>query len=121
MKKMFLYFLLLSALMTGCSPLATVPARKVDAQKFGLGFVQNRIENGLSGQEVIDLLGPPNIIVSNEKGGESWIYDKISTEEESASFFSNEVKVKSSRSTIIVIQFDRDKKVSGKQYRQTSY
>ncbi len=104
-----------------CSPLATIPARKVEAERLSLGFVQSKIRKGSSGDEVVQILGTPNIVTSNEEGAETWIYDKASSEEEKTSLFSSEVRVKSSRSMIVVIKFDGDKKVVDVQYRQTSY
>ncbi len=38
------------------------------------------IRKGMSGAEVAAALGSPNIVSTDETGGEVWIYDKISTE-----------------------------------------
>jgi outer membrane protein assembly factor BamE (lipoprotein component of BamABCDE complex) len=104
-----------------CSQLINIPSRKEDAQKMTLGFIQSKVKKGISSEEVIMLLGTPNIITSSDNNSETWIYDKISTETEKSSFFSDEISVKSSRSLIVVIKFDSNKKVISSQYRQTAY
>lgn len=83
------------------------------------------LKKGASGDEVIQALSSPNIVTSNKDGGETWIYDKIVTEVESAAEgnkdSSRAVKVTSTRTMIVVIKFDQDRKVDTVQYRQTSY
>lgn len=50
-----------------------------------VGAVQRDIEIGLSGAEVAQILGSPNVVTTDEQRREVWIYDKISTQ----SAFSN--------------------------------
>jgi hypothetical protein len=44
------------------------------------GEVQRNIRVGMSGAEVAEVLGSPNIVTTDEKRLEVWIYDRISTE-----------------------------------------
>lgn len=44
------------------------------------GKVQKEIRKGMSGAEVIQALGQPNIVTSDESGLTTWVYDKIATE-----------------------------------------
>ena len=44
-----------------------------------VGVVQKEIRVGMSGSEVAQVLGSPNIVSTDEKRREVWIYDKIST------------------------------------------
>ncbi len=108
-------------LLISCTQLINIPSRQEDAQKITLGFVQSKIKVGSTSEEVLLILGSPNIITSNDNNAETWIYDKISSETEKSSFLTNEVSVKSSRSLIVVIKFDSNKKVISTQYRQTAY
>lgn len=103
------------------APLAYIPQRQIDAQKFTLGFVQSKLKQGSSGDDVVSILGSPNIVTSNKDGTETWVYDKVATEEEAVGGFSSAVKVKSTRTMIVVIKFDLNGKVKDVSYRQTSY
>jgi outer membrane protein assembly factor BamE (lipoprotein component of BamABCDE complex) len=48
--------------------------------RISVGTVQKEIRVGMSGAEVASVLGSPNIVTSDEERRETWIYDKISTE-----------------------------------------
>ena len=45
-----------------------------------VGIVQREIAIGMSGAEVAESLGSPNIVTKDGSGNETWIYDKIATE-----------------------------------------
>ena len=45
-----------------------------------VGAVQREIRVGMSGAEVAEALGSPNVVTTDEERREVWIYDKISTE-----------------------------------------
>jgi outer membrane protein assembly factor BamE (lipoprotein component of BamABCDE complex) len=44
------------------------------------GKVQKEIRKGMSGAEVMQSLGSPNIVTKDENGLETWVYDKIATD-----------------------------------------
>ena len=44
------------------------------------GKVQREIRKGMSGAEVMQSLGSPNIVTKDENGLETWVYDKIATD-----------------------------------------
>ena len=48
--------------------------------RMTVGTVQKEIRVGMSGAEVAQVLGSPNIVSTDEERREVWIYDKISTE-----------------------------------------
>ena len=54
-------------------------------EQLTVGTVQRDIEIGMSGAEVAQVLGSPNVVTTDELRREVWIYDKISTQ----SAFSN--------------------------------
>lgn len=114
---------LLVSLLAGCqmAPLATIPGRQVETQKITLGSLQSRVREGVSSAEVIDALGSPNIVTSNPDKTETWVYDKIVTEAEYAGGYQSAVAVKSTRTFIVTVKFDRQNRVSNVAYRQTSY
>lgn len=113
----------LLSLVTGCqmAPLATIPGRQVETQKITLGSLQSQVREGVSSADVINALGSPNIITSNPDKTETWVYDKIMTESEVASGYQSAVAVKSTRTFIVTVKFDRQNRVSNVSYRQTSY
>jgi outer membrane protein assembly factor BamE (lipoprotein component of BamABCDE complex) len=45
-----------------------------------VGKVKKEIRVGMSGAEVAEILGSPNIVTKDEEGKETWVYDKIATE-----------------------------------------
>jgi outer membrane protein assembly factor BamE (lipoprotein component of BamABCDE complex) len=50
------------------------------ADRVTVGKVQREIRVGMSGSEVIEALGSPNIISTDENRREVWVYDKIATD-----------------------------------------
>ena len=110
--------------LLGCSspaPFATIPARQIETQKVTLGNVQMIVKKGASSADVISALSSPNIVTSNKDETETWVYDKIMTESETAHGNNGMVSVRSTRTMIVVIKFDREHRVETVQYRQTSY
>ncbi len=73
---------IISALAASCS--AQYHAEQVRGAKDGealtVGRVQREIRVGMSGAEVAAVLGSPNIVSTDEKRREVWIYDKVATE-----------------------------------------
>ena len=48
-------------------------------QQMTVGKVQREIRVGMSGAEVAQVLGSPNVVTTDEERREVWVYDKIST------------------------------------------
>lgn len=77
--------LLVVPLMTGCGAHQSASEHAADLpqaedRRLTLGVVQSQIKKGMSGAEVADILGAPNIVTSADIAGEAWIYDRVSTE-----------------------------------------
>jgi outer membrane protein assembly factor BamE (lipoprotein component of BamABCDE complex) len=68
----------LSACMSAESHRAAVSDSQTD--KLTVGTVQRSIRTGMSGAEVAEVLGSPNVVTTDEQRREVWIYDKVSTE-----------------------------------------
>ena len=45
-----------------------------------VGTVQREIRVGMSSADVVQVLGSPNMVTTDEQRRENWVYDKISTE-----------------------------------------
>lgn len=68
--------------VAGCT--ATQHAQAVragqDGDRLTVGTVQREIRVGMSGAQVIEVLGSPNIVTTDEQRREVWVYDRIATE-----------------------------------------
>ncbi len=77
-----LTFLAIILTLTACAGAAghrqAVNDREGDA--LTVGTVQKEIRVGMSGANVAQVLGSPNIVTTDEKRREVWVYDRISTE-----------------------------------------
>jgi outer membrane protein assembly factor BamE (lipoprotein component of BamABCDE complex) len=51
-----------------------------DKNKLTVGTVQREIRVGMSGADVVAVLGSPNIVTTDERRQESWVYDRFSTD-----------------------------------------
>jgi outer membrane protein assembly factor BamE (lipoprotein component of BamABCDE complex) len=68
-------------LLAGCASMHAADVQKArEGDKLTVGTVQREIRVGMSGAQVAEVLGSPNIVTTDEKGREVWVYDRISTE-----------------------------------------
>lgn len=51
-----------------------------EGDKLTVGTVQREIKVGMSGADVVRVLGSPNIVTTDDERREVWVYDKISTD-----------------------------------------
>ena len=51
-----------------------------DGERLTVGTVQREIRVGMSGADVLQMLGSPNVVSTDGKRREVWVYDKISTD-----------------------------------------
>jgi outer membrane protein assembly factor BamE (lipoprotein component of BamABCDE complex) len=73
--------LLVIASVTGCMNAEDHRnAVRDDADKLTVGKVQRQISVGMPGSDVVQVLGSPNIVTTDEQRREVWVYDKISTD-----------------------------------------
>jgi outer membrane protein assembly factor BamE (lipoprotein component of BamABCDE complex) len=75
-------FLAAVASLAGCMSAAEHRAdvQAPAGERLTVGTVQKEIRVGMSGAEVAEVLGSPNIVSTDEERREVWIYDKISTD-----------------------------------------
>jgi len=73
-----------SAALVGCqSPsqqAAEVAAASEAGSRLTVGTVQRDIRVGMSGDEVASILGSPNIVTTDERRRETWVYDRVSSD-----------------------------------------
>jgi len=102
-----------------------------DGTNLTAGLVQKDIKIGMSSTDVVTALGSPNMVTTDEKRRQSWVYDKVSTQafvSESWGFgfmiVPEEVKATSSttqNTLTIVIKFDENEKVRDFAYHSTTF
>lgn len=51
-----------------------------DGDRVTVGTVQREIKVGMTSADVVQVLGSPNMVTTDEKRRENWVYDKIATE-----------------------------------------
>lgn len=71
-----------SVFSTGCMTASQHQQELPQTQEkeMTVGVVQREIYKGMSGADVAEALGSPNIVTKDSDGLETWVYDKIATE-----------------------------------------
>lgn len=128
------YLVLISSsllLLTSCA--GTVNNNSLKEHKITVANVQKEIKIGMSSSDVIEILGSPNIITTDEMRRETWVYDKIQTQitTNSASVGSwllvfgaagsKNTYTSSQRTLTIIIKFDGKNLVRDFAYRTSSF
>ena len=134
-------------LISGCMSAGEHRAAVQDdtGDRVTAGKVQKEIHIGMSGGQVAEILGSPNIVSTDENRREVWIYDKISTSVTystssggiSAMLFGGGSSVagaagpnvqagagassQTQRTLTVVIKFDENKLVRDFSYHQSSF
>ncbi len=74
----------LAFVLTACQSVQQHSAAVRDAQQSGdkvtVGKVQREIRVGMTNAEVVEVLGSPNMVTTDDKRRENWVYDKIATD-----------------------------------------
>ncbi len=75
-----LVLMLSTMVLAGCM---TAPEHRAavegEGDRLTVGKVQREIRVGMSGAEVVKVLGTPNIVSTDEERREVWVYDRVST------------------------------------------
>jgi len=103
------------------------------ATDLTVGKVQGEIKIGMPGSDVAAILGSPNIVTTDEKRREVWIYDKISSNRvDTRNSFSGGIIIlggstrqaastSTQKTLTIIIKFDEEKKVRDFAYNYTQF
>lgn len=107
---------------------------EIQEDRLTVGKVQGEIKVGMAASQVAELLGSPNIVTTDEKRREVWIYDKVSTDrvDMSKSSFAGIILVMGTQSSesssssrqrtlTIIIKYDEEKKVRDFAYNATQF
>lgn len=126
--------LLASGCATAPQHAQDVAAGRGEGDRLTAGVVQREIREGMSGADVAAALGSPNIVTRDADGRETWVYDRISTEQvfSSSSGGVNALFLAgvnqsagaastSQRTLTVVIRFDSAGRVRNFSYRSSSF
>jgi outer membrane protein assembly factor BamE (lipoprotein component of BamABCDE complex) len=104
-----------------------------DADRLTVGRVQGEIKVGMPASDVAAILGSPNIVTTDEKRREVWIYDKVSSNRVdtvnavagsiiSLSGSSGQAQSTTTQKTLtIIIKYDEQKLVRDFAYNYTQF
>ena len=131
------YCFVAALLMTGCQSASEhaseVKAGREAGDKVTVGKVQREIRVGMANAEVIEVLGSPNMVTTDDQRRENWVYDKISTDTVYSrssggvnalilGYKSGAGAASTSQRTLtIIIKFDKLNKVRDFAYRSSSF
>jgi outer membrane protein assembly factor BamE (lipoprotein component of BamABCDE complex) len=136
MKKYFVLLFIIMLSATSCTIVRNTGSysggSNANNTDLTAGKVQREIKKGMSGAEVLQLLGSPNIVTKDENGLETWVYDRIATD---ASYSNqtdvlflwifakrnNESDYQLSQSTFTVIIKMKDDKVDSFTYHSSKF
>ena len=121
--------LCLSVVAAGCAS----EKAEIKEDRLTVGKVQGEIKVGMPASQVAELLGSPNIVTTDEKRREVWIYDKVSTDRVDAASSSyagliilgtrssESSSSQRQRTLTIIIKYDEEKKVRDFAYNSTQF
>lgn len=127
MKKVFL--LLVCLTVCGCA----TTNYAVKEEQMTVAKAQREIKVGMSSAEVVEVLGSPNMVTTDSKRRETWVYDRVSTTVQSSSSgagvwllligggASNASASSSQRTLTIIVKFDENNLVRDFAYRTSSF
>ena len=78
MRKLIVMVSFIVVVLSSCATLA--PQSVNQEEKLTVGTAQREIRIGMSGADVINVLGSPNLVSTDADRNEVWAYDRISTE-----------------------------------------
>jgi outer membrane protein assembly factor BamE (lipoprotein component of BamABCDE complex) len=127
----------LGLMLAGCMP-ASEHAKEVAAgnatqDRLTLGTVQRQIRVGMGADEVVGALGSPNMVTTDDKRRENWVYDRIATEQVYSSSAGGATALfigvsgrsgaaqTTQRTLTIIVKFDETQRVRDFSYRSSSF
>jgi outer membrane protein assembly factor BamE (lipoprotein component of BamABCDE complex) len=126
-----------SVLLSDCSAAdqaAQVRAARDQDQRATLGQVQAALRVGMTSADVVQALGAPNMVTTDENRREVWVYDKVATEHVASSgaggigipliagaFSGASASSTSQRTQTVIVKFDDQQRVRDFAYRASSF
>lgn len=146
MKQIWIAMGLAAVLLCGCTAGMHRDAVRDDTKdRISVATVQREIKVGMSGADVVAVLGSPNMVTTDSERREIWVYDKVATERVYSTSEgglglllggagsamlgggvggagqSSGAASTTQRTLTIIIKFDHDNTVRDFSYRQSSF
>ncbi len=132
MKSLYAILLVIVFFMSGCASASyqRQQVRDDTGDRITVGKVQKEIKIGMSSADVIQALGSPNVVTTDEARREVWVYDKVASEvvysdsNAGIKFLtsgSSGAVSRNQRTLTIVIKFDEDQRVRDFAYHASSF
>lgn len=113
--------------LAGCQTAAAGPD-----ERLTVGQVQKEIRVGMSGAEVVKVLGSPNVVTTDELRREVWVYDRVATTSVSSGFVGGLLTLvfavpyghsssTSQQTLTVIIKFDEQKNVRDFAYHASRF
>lgn len=125
---------ILAVLSLGGCVSASQHAEQVQSNgNISVGVVQKQIKVGMSGADVLQALGSPNMVSTDDKRREVWVYDKVATDTVQSSSTgwifavlaggqtSSGAYSRSQRTLTIIIKFDEQNLVRDFAYHSSKF
>ena len=125
--------LLIAGCQTATQHATDVQGAQTSGDRLSVGKVQREIRVGMSNAEVVAALGSPNMVTTDDKRRETWVYDRISTDRVHSSSSggvgilvlgvsgSAGASNTSQRTLTILVKFDESSQVRDFAYRSSSF
>jgi len=137
MRSTFPMVFLAASFLSACMP-ASDHASEVGAgggtnDRLALGTVQREIRMGMTSADVVAVLGAPNMVTTDERRRENWVYDRVASETVYSSSAggvnalllgvgaSSGASRRSQRTLTIIVRFDEGGRVRDFSYRSSSF
>lgn len=128
MKNKLIITTLVAITLVSCATVDLVKEENITIAK-----VQKNIKIGMTSEQVIEILGSPNIVTTDTERQETWVYDKVSTNSQVSASNTNLflalfgiVGAKGSNSSnqrtlTIIIKFDKNNLVRDFSYKTSTF
>jgi len=109
--------------IAGCS------SNNLHEEQMTVGKVQREIRVGMSSAEVVEVMGSPNIVTTDDQRRETWVYDRTSQQVSSGgsgvwiliAHAGSSSRSSNSRTLTVIIKFDEQHKVRDFAYRASTF
>ena len=126
MKKILIALFVVAAplIVAGCASVDPVKEEQMTVAK-----AQREIKIGMTSAQVVEVLGSPNMVTTDDQRRETWVYDRVSTNVSSSSSgvwlliagTNSSSRSQNQRTLTIIVKFDEKSKVRDFAYRTSTF